>query len=65
MSVADDVKEIFDEMPGAFLPEKAAGMNKTIQIDLNGEGGGQWEGVASAALRIRAGLPGTWPRLRR
>ena len=42
MSVADDVKEIFDEMPAAFLPEKAAGMNKTIQIDLNGEGGGQW-----------------------
>ena len=41
MSVTDDVKEIFDEMPDAFLPEKAAGMNKTIQIDLNGEGGGQ------------------------
>ena len=50
MSVADDVKEIFDEMPGAFLPEKAAGMNKTIQIDLNGEGGGQW------AIKIADGV---------
>lgn len=42
MSVADDIQEIFKEMPSVFLPEKAAGLNKTIQIDLSGEGGGQW-----------------------
>jgi putative sterol carrier protein len=42
MSVADDVKEIFAQMPDAFLPDKAVGLNKTIQINLSGEGGGQW-----------------------
>jgi putative sterol carrier protein len=42
MSVADDVKEIFEKMPEAFLPEKASGLNATIQIELTGEGGGQW-----------------------
>jgi putative sterol carrier protein len=56
MSVADDVKEIFDEMPNAFLPEKAAGMNKTIQIDLNGEGGGQWAiSIANDSLAVNEG----------
>ncbi|MBN1992922.1 MAG: SCP2 sterol-binding domain-containing protein [Anaerolineae bacterium] len=49
MSVADDVQEIFAKMPAAFLPDKAAGLNKTILIDLNGEGGGQW------ALKIADG----------
>jgi putative sterol carrier protein len=42
MSVADDVKEIFDKMPEAFLPEKAGNTSGIIQIDLNGDGGGQW-----------------------
>lgn len=56
MSVADDVEEIFDEMPAAFLPEKAAGLNKTIQINLNGEGGGQWAvKIADGAVSVDAG----------
>lgn len=42
MSVADDIKEIFNKMPEAFLPEKAGDTNGIIQIDLNGDGGGQW-----------------------
>jgi len=56
MSVADDVKEIFNQMPAAFLPEKAAGMNKTIQIDLNGDGGGQWAiQIADGAISVNEG----------
>ncbi len=42
MSVADDLKEIFEKMPDAFLPEKAGDVNKTIQLHLNGDTGGQW-----------------------
>ena len=42
MSVADDVKEIFDKMPGALIRDRAVGLNKTILLDLSGEGGGQW-----------------------
>jgi len=49
MSVADDVKEIFAKMPAAFLPDKAANVNAAIQIDLSGEGEGQW------ALKIADG----------
>ncbi len=42
MNVADDLKEIFDKMPEAFVPEKAAGINATIQLDLSGDDGGSW-----------------------
>lgn len=42
MSITDDIKEIFEKMPEAFMPEQAAGLTKTIVIDLSGEGGGQW-----------------------
>ena len=49
MSVTDDVKEFFAKLPEAFVPEKAVDLNKTIQVDLSGEGGGQW------ALKIADG----------
>jgi putative sterol carrier protein len=42
MSVADDINEIFEKMPQAFVPEKAANLNVTIQLELTGEGGGDW-----------------------
>ncbi len=42
MSVADDVQEIFDKMPEAFLPEKAGNINTTIQLNLTGDGAGLW-----------------------
>ncbi len=42
MSAADDVREILDRMPEAFVSENAAGLDATIQLDLTGEGGGQW-----------------------
>jgi putative sterol carrier protein len=42
MSVADDLREILDKMPQAFVPEKAGDLDATIQLNLTGEGGGQW-----------------------
>ncbi len=42
MSVAEDLNEIFEKMPQAFLPEKAANLNATIQLELTGEGAGDW-----------------------
>jgi putative sterol carrier protein len=29
-------------MPAHFVPEQAAGINTTIQVELSGEGGGVW-----------------------
>lgn len=42
MTVADQVKEIFEKMPVAFRPEKAGNMQGVIQLELTGEGGGNW-----------------------
>jgi putative sterol carrier protein len=40
--MATTAQEIFDAMPGRFLPEQAGDLNATILFDLSGEGGGQW-----------------------
>lgn len=42
MSVAQDIQEIIAKMPAAFVPEQAGDLNATIQLDLTGDGGGQW-----------------------
>jgi putative sterol carrier protein len=56
MSIADDLKEIFDKMPEAFLSEKAANVNATIQLELTGEGGGDWVvKIANGAMTINEG----------
>jgi putative sterol carrier protein len=39
------VKETFEQMPGIFRAEKAAGTNASIQYDVSGEGGGTWHAV--------------------
>jgi len=36
------LKEIFEAMPGRFLPEKAGDLQAVIQFDLTGEGGAQY-----------------------
>jgi putative sterol carrier protein len=39
------VKETFDAMAGRFRPEKAAGVNATIQYDISGDQAGTWNAV--------------------
>jgi putative sterol carrier protein len=36
------IQNLMERMQNAFLPEKAAGINVTVQVDLQGEGGGNW-----------------------
>ena len=36
------VAQTFQDMPAHFNPAAAAGLDKTIQINLSGEQGGQW-----------------------
>lgn len=56
MSVADDINEIFEKMPQAFLPEKAANLNAAIQLELTGEGAGDWIlKVANGAIAVSPG----------
>jgi len=39
------VKETFEAMSSRFRPDKAAGVNATIQYDITGDQGGTWHAV--------------------
>lgn len=62
MSVADEVKRIFDKMPEVVVPEKVNNVNAVIQLELTGEGGGDWAiKINNGALAVtpgRADAPG-------
>ena len=36
------IQSLMDRMQASFLPEKAAGYDVTIQVELQGVGGGNW-----------------------
>ena len=36
------IQSLMERMQSAFIPEKAAGYNVTVQVELQGEGGGNW-----------------------
>lgn len=42
MSVSENLHKIFARMPEALVPENAAGLMATVQLDLTGEAGGHW-----------------------
>ena len=39
------VKDTFEQMASRFRPEKAAGVNATIQYDMSGDQGGTWHAL--------------------
>ena len=50
------VAEVFVKMPGAFRPEKAAGLNVVFQYNITGDGGGDWyTEVKDGTCRVEAG----------
>ncbi len=50
------VRQIFDGMPGAFQPDRAAGVNTVIQYDISGEGGGKWYAeIADGRCAVKEG----------
>ena len=36
------IAEVMQQMPQAFLPQKAGNINTVVQFNLSGEGGGTW-----------------------
>jgi putative sterol carrier protein len=42
MSDLHEVQKIFNKLPEAFIPEKAAGLKANIQVNLSGNSGGDW-----------------------
>ena len=56
MAVTEDVREILRRMPEAFVPEKAAGIDALIQLNLTGEGGGEWQiKIANSQISVQEG----------
>ena len=56
MSVAGDLRAILNKMPESFLAEKAADLEAVIQLDLLGDGGGQWViNIANGDVSIEEG----------
>jgi putative sterol carrier protein len=56
-------QEVFDAMPAHFKPEEAGDINATVQIDLSGDGGGQWHAVlADRKLTVEPG-PAAQPNI--
>ena len=59
MSIAEDVRKIFRHLPDVFMPEKANGVNAIIQIELSGEGAGNWiVKIAEGQIEVEEGLAG-------
>lgn len=40
--MSSEARNLVEGMPGTFLPEKAGSATALIQLDLTGDGGGQW-----------------------
>ena len=42
MNDSQEVQELFNKLPKAFIPEKATGLKANIQVNLSGNSGGNW-----------------------
>jgi len=50
------IQELLALIPDAFLPEKASGMQAAIQLNILGEGGGEWYiSIQNAICLVKAG----------
>lgn len=54
------IQDMIAVMPQYFVPEAAAGLNATLQLELTGEGGGLWHLIiADQQLKINDGQAAT------
>lgn len=51
------IADLFAQMPGAFLPEKAQGLNAVIQFNFSGAEAGSWNvEVKNATIKVEKGI---------
>ena len=56
MPNAASAADILAALPSYFVPEQAAGLNAVLQLDLGGDGGGQWFlTLADGKLKVDTG----------
>ena len=52
------VSQLMEKMPGAFLPEKAQGVNATIHFKFTGAEAGEWNAkIADGKIAVEKGMP--------
>jgi putative sterol carrier protein len=52
------VSQLMEKMPGAFLPEKAQGVNATIHFKFTGTEPGEWNArIADGKVEVNQGAP--------
>jgi len=54
--VSERIRDVFDRMPEIFNPGAAKGMDAVFQLDITGDGGGNWTAVIKdETCRIQEG----------
>ncbi|HSB00620.1 MAG TPA: SCP2 sterol-binding domain-containing protein [Anaerolineales bacterium] len=58
------VSELMSKMPGAFLPEKAQGVNSVIHFKFTGAEAGDWNAVIrDGKVAVAQGAPASQPNM--
>ena len=53
------VSQLMEKMPGAFIPEKAQGVNAIIHFKFTGAEAGEWNArIANGKVEVAQGAPG-------
>jgi putative sterol carrier protein len=54
--VSEAIRDVFDRMPESFNPDAAKGMDAVFQLDITGDGGGNWTAaINDGTCRIEEG----------
>jgi putative sterol carrier protein len=58
------IVELMSKMPGAFLPEKAAGVDAVIHFKFTGEEAGEWNAtIQNGKCEVAQGIPRRQPTM--
>jgi len=58
------ISQLMEKMPGAFIPEKAQGVNAIVHFKFTGEEAGEWNAtIADGKLDVAQGIPRKQPTM--
>ena len=58
------IAELMEKMPGAFIPEKAQGLDSVIHFKFTGEEPGEWNAVIKdGKVQVAQGIPSRQPNM--
>ena len=58
------ISQLMEKMPGAFLPEKAQGVNATVHFKFTGTEAGEWNAtIANGKVDVAQGIPPKQPTM--